>query len=78
MRTTLDIDGPILREVKAIHERDGRSMGAVVSDLLADALSRRKARRVPAQWRWTTQSMKPRVDLADKDRVFALLDQDDR
>ena len=78
MRTTLDIDGPILREVKAIHERDGRSMGAVVSDLLADALSRRKARRAPAQWRWTTQSMKPRVDLADKDRVFALLDQDDR
>lgn len=78
MRTTLDIDGPILREVKAIHERDGRSMGAVVSDLLADALSRRKARRVPAQLRWTTQSMKPRVDLADKDRVFALLDQDDR
>jgi hypothetical protein len=30
MRTTLDIDDPILREVKAIHEKEGRSMGAVV------------------------------------------------
>jgi hypothetical protein len=42
MRTTLDIDDPILREVKAIHEKEGRSMGAVVSELLADALGRRR------------------------------------
>jgi hypothetical protein len=34
MRTTIDIDAPILREVKAIHEQEGRSMGAVVSELL--------------------------------------------
>jgi len=36
MRTTLDIDDPILREVKAIHEKEGRSVGAIVSELLAD------------------------------------------
>jgi hypothetical protein len=41
IRTTLDIDDPILREVKAIHERDGRSIGAIVSELLAEALVRR-------------------------------------
>ena len=45
MRTTLDIDGPILREVKAIHEREGRSMGAVVSELLAEALAWRRPLR---------------------------------
>jgi hypothetical protein len=28
MRTTLGIDVPILREVKALHESEGRSMGA--------------------------------------------------
>ncbi len=44
MRTTVDIDDPILREVKAIHEKEGRSMGAVVSELLADALARRRGR----------------------------------
>jgi hypothetical protein len=38
MRTTLDIDVPILREVKALHESEGRSMGAIVSELLAEAL----------------------------------------
>jgi hypothetical protein len=41
MRTTLDIDDLVLREVKAIHEREGRSIGAVVSELLAEALARR-------------------------------------
>jgi hypothetical protein len=41
MRTTLDIDDPILREVKALHEREGRSMGTVVSELLAAAAGRR-------------------------------------
>jgi hypothetical protein len=44
MRTTIDIDDPILREVKAIHEKEGRSMGAVVSELLADALAQRRRR----------------------------------
>ena len=78
MRTTIDIDDPILREVKAIHEKDGRSMGAVVSELLADALSRRHARRVPSAFRWTARGMKPLVDLADKDRLFAVLDTDPR
>jgi hypothetical protein len=78
MRTTVDIDDPILREVKAIHEREGRSMGAVVSELLADALARRRgraARERPA-FRWTSRPMKALVDLADKDALHAALDRD--
>lgn len=77
MRTTVDIDDPILREVKAIHEKEGRSMGAVVSELLADALARRRAARAgrPA-FRWTSRPMKALVDLADKDAVYAILDAD--
>jgi len=39
MRTTIDISDPILKEIKAIHEREGRSMGSVVSELLAEALA---------------------------------------
>jgi hypothetical protein len=77
MRTTMDIDDPILREVRAIHEKEGRSMGAVVSELLADALARRRASsRVRPSFRWTSRSMKARVDLADKDAVYAALDAD--
>ena len=74
MRTTVDIDDPILREVKAIHEKEGRSMGAVVSELLADALTRRRAPRLRPAFRWTSRPMKALVDLADKDAVYAALD----
>ncbi len=74
MRTTVDIDDPILREVKAIHQKEGRSMGAVVSELLADALAHRRARRERPAFRWTSRPMKALVDLADKDAVYAALD----
>ncbi len=76
MRTTLDIDDPILREVKAIHEREGRSIGAVVSELLAEALARRRPSRPRPSFRWTARPMKHLVDLADKETVYAVLDAD--
>jgi hypothetical protein len=76
MRTTVDIDDPILREVKAIHKKEGRSMGAVVSELLADALARRRAARGRPAFRWTSRPMKALVDLTDKDAVYAALDAD--
>jgi hypothetical protein len=77
MRTTLDIDDPILREVKAIHEKERRSMGAVVSELLADALGRRRGSGTrPTRFHWTSRPMKALVDLGDKDALYAALDGD--
>lgn len=77
MRTTIDIDDPILREVKALHEKESRSMGAIISELLADAIARRKAAS-PARstFRWTSRPMKALIDLADKDAAYAALDND--
>jgi hypothetical protein len=75
MRTTLDIDAPILREIKAIQEKEGRSMGAIVSELLAQALANRPARARPS-FRWTSRPMKALVDISDKDAVYAVLDSD--
>lgn len=74
MRTTIDIDDPILREVKAIHEREGRSMGAVITELLTDALARRRTARKPRPFRWTSRPMRALLDLADKDALYAALD----
>jgi hypothetical protein len=74
MRTTLDIEDHILREVKAIRESEGRSMGAVVSELLADALAHRRTPRARPAFRWVSRPMKARVDLADKDAMSAVLD----
>ncbi|MGD9881118.1 MAG: CopG family transcriptional regulator [Reyranella sp.] len=78
MRTTLDIDDPILREIRALHEREARPMGAIVSELLAEALARRQAARPRPSFRWTSRDMKPLVDLSDKEAVYAALDQDRR
>jgi hypothetical protein len=76
MRTTIDIDDPILREVKAIHEQEGRSIGAVVSELLAEALAGRRPSRAKPSFRWRSRPMKALVDLGDKDAVYAVLDDE--
>lgn len=75
MRTTLDIDGPVLRELKQLQKKEKKALGAIVSDLLAEALGRRRARPVKrAAFAWTTRAMHARVDLADKDALYAALD----
>jgi hypothetical protein len=78
VRTTLDIDDPILKEIKVIHEKEGRSMGAVASEQLAEALARRRPSRAQPPFRWATRQMKSLVDLADKDAVYDALDTDRR
>jgi hypothetical protein len=78
LRTTLNIDDAILREVKAIHEKEGRSMGSIVSELLADALTRGRVSRERPAFRWVSRPMNALVYLADKDAVFAALVADGR
>jgi hypothetical protein len=78
MRTTIDIDAPILREIKVLQEKEGRSMGRIVTDLLADALARRRRPAGKQELRWTSRSMRTRVDLADKEAVYRALDSDRR
>jgi hypothetical protein len=74
MRTTLDIDDPILKEVRTLHEREGRSMGAIISELLAEALARRRSSGARPSFSWTSREMKALVDLSDKEAVHAVLD----
>lgn len=76
-RTTLDIDEPILRDLRKLQQREGKSLGRLVSDLLADALGRLKSRPEPRpRFRWTTREMGAKVDLTDKEAVHAALDRD--
>jgi hypothetical protein len=75
MRTTVDIDEPVLKELKRLTRREGKALGRVVSDLLAESLGRRRAESPPAPaFDWTSRPMAARVDLADKDAVQAALD----
>lgn len=74
-RTTVDIDQPVLDEVKGLAGREGKSLGAAVSELLLEALDRRKRERErPEPFRWTSKAMGARVDLSDKEAVYEILD----
>ena len=78
MRTTLDIEGVLLRELREIQRREGGTLGSIVSRLLTEALGRH-ARRAPAPaFQWTARKMGAVVDLADKEAVYAILDRPDR
>ena len=46
-------------------------MGTVISELLADALARRRPSRSRPPFRWTARPMKSLVDLTDKEAVYA-------
>ncbi len=77
-RTTLNIDTPVLDELKRIQKREGKSLGRLVSELLTDALGRRRAEvSEDAGFEWISKPMEARVDLADKDAVYAALDRDE-
>lgn len=75
-RTTLDIDAVLLKEIRALQQIERRSMGSIVSELLAEALARRKAPSPEPRLNWISRPMEARVDLSDKEAVYALLDQD--
>ena len=78
-RTTLDIETPILKELKQIRKEEGGSLGGLVSRLLADAIARRKrGSEASPSFRWNSQAMGARVDLADKEAVYTILDRSDR
>lgn len=74
-RTTIDIDTPILKDLKRLQKRQQKSLGRLVSDLLAEALAlHRSSAREKHEFRWSAQQMKPLIDIADKEAVYAALD----
>ena len=77
-RTTLSIDRSILDEVRRIQKKERRSMGKIVSELLAEALSRRNESKVRTEFRWVSRPMRALLDLNDKDALYAALDKDSR
>jgi hypothetical protein len=72
-RTTIDIDAAVLRELKKRQRREGKSLGQLVSELLAASL-REEHEPPPEPFAWVAKSMRPLVDLEDKDAVYRILD----
>jgi hypothetical protein len=76
MRTTLDIDDPVLRELKRRQRAEGKSLGKVASELPARALAETGEAKAPARFEWIAQAMGARVDLADKEALYQAMDAD--
>ena len=72
-RTTIDIDVAVMRELKRRQRREGKTLGRLVSELLATALERPEP-GPPRDFAWTTKSMGALVDLDDKEALRRALD----
>ena len=70
----MDIDTPVLQEIKRLQQIAGKSLGRLVSDLLSEALAGRKQDPTPRQLEWKTQDMGAFVDIRDKEALHAALD----
>ncbi len=68
MRTTINIDRAVLDELKKRQRREGKTLGQLVSELLAASLAA-APRDPPRPIRWTSQPMGALVDLEDKEAV---------
>ena len=75
MRTTVDIDDPILMDLRRLQKQEKKSLGRLISELVAAALAReeRGQAEVPP-FAWTARPMGARVNLEDKEALRAALD----
>lgn len=77
-RTTINIDAPILRDLKRLQKRERKPLGRLVSDLLAHALRLQEAGQQAGQpFRWLSRPMRARIDLTDQEAIWAALEEDD-
>jgi hypothetical protein len=75
-RTTLNLDTPLLEELKELQKREKKPLGDLVSELVAEALAGRSRRPSGTRrLRWTTRAMGARIDISDKEALYAALDQ---
>ena len=67
------IDASVLRELKDRQAREGKTLGQLVSELLAVSL--RAEPEPPAEpVSWRSGKMRARIDLLDKDAIYRALD----
>ena len=73
MRTTLDLAKPVLEELKVLQKKEGRTLGELASQILAEGLrekQRNRVEEVPRKLKWRSQPMGAKVNLHDKEAVY--------
>jgi hypothetical protein len=78
-RTTLNLDGPVLADLKRLQRKEGKSLGDLASELLASAIASRKSTTdIPRTFQWTSRPMGARIHLDDKEALWAALDKEEQ
>ncbi|GMU54083.1 MAG: hypothetical protein AMXMBFR33_32290 [Candidatus Xenobia bacterium] len=71
----MDIQLSILNAVKKLQETERKSLGCLISELLAEALALRSCQGKGRRLSWYAQPMAARLDLNDKEALWAVLEQ---
>jgi hypothetical protein len=75
-RTTLVLEDGCMEAVRELARKENRTLSEVVNDLLAEGVARRKAGPTGGAIELPRHSMgKPRVNLADRDALEALMER---
>ena len=76
MRTTIDLDPAVVKELKRRSKGAGKSMGRLASELLATSLREREGlREAQTDLEWIARDLgQTLVDLEDKEAIRAVLD----
>jgi hypothetical protein len=73
-RTTLILEDGCIAGVRELARRQGRTMADVVNELLAEGLRRRRGRRRQQVTLPSFSMGRPRLNLADRNALEALMD----
>ena len=73
-RTTLDLDDGVLQALRARRARENKPLGVIASELLARALDQEP--EPTDDLVWISRSMGAKVDLEDREALWAALDGD--
>ena len=74
-RTTVDIDASVLRELKKRQERERKTLGQLISELVAKGIESEDDTTAPPTFSWVSKDLQPRFDLEDKYALWSVLDR---
>ena len=75
-RITFSIEDDLLRQIRMKARAEGRSLQAVVNDLLRRGLTTRRQQPYRLQWHGWQAKLLPGVDILSRDSLFSAMDDD--
>jgi hypothetical protein len=75
MRTTLDLEKPVLDGLRRLQKEEKLPLGSIASRLLAEALAGKETPQLKRPFKWVSAEMGSKVDLGDKDALYRELDR---